>query len=97
VCALVVPVMEKLKALAAANRISFSDEKELVTSPQIHALVQQRFDALQKDITPYERVVKIALLSEPFSIEAGTMTSTLKLKRNAIEKAYKTLIDGMYA
>ncbi len=97
VCALVVPVMDKLKALAAANRISFSDEKELVASPEMLALVQQRFDALQKDITPYERVVKIALLSAPFTVEAGTMTSTLKLRRNAIENLYKNLVDSMYA
>ncbi len=96
VSALVVPVMEKLQKLAADHSIPFKDEAELVHSEQVYELVQQRFDALQKDVTPYERVVKFTLLPEPFSIESGTMTSTLKLRRGAIEKRYKVLIDKMY-
>ncbi len=96
VSALVVPAMDKLKKLAAQNNISFTDETALVNDEQVYDLFQKRFDALQKDITPHERVVKFLLLAEPFSIESGTMTSTLKLRRNAIEKAYRHLIDSMY-
>jgi long-chain acyl-CoA synthetase len=96
VSALVVPAMDKLKKLAAQKNISFKDETELVSSEKVYDLFQKRFDDLQKDITPYERVVKFALLAEPFSIEAGTMTSTLKLKRRTIEKTYRQLIDSMY-
>ncbi len=96
VSALVVPVMDKLAELAKAHNISFDEPKELVQNEKIVQLVQSRFDALQQSITPYERVVKITLLAEPFTIEAGTMTSTLKLKRNAIERYYSKLVEKMY-
>jgi long-chain acyl-CoA synthetase len=96
VSALVVPAMDKLKKLAVQHNISFKDEAELVNAEKVHDLFQKRFDLLQKDITPYERVVKFTLLAEPFSIESGTMTSTLKLKRKTIEKTYRQLIDSMY-
>jgi long-chain acyl-CoA synthetase len=41
-------------------------------------------------------VVKFVLLPEPFSIDAGTMTNTLKLRRSSIEKMYKHLVDKLY-
>ncbi len=96
VSALVVPVMEKLALLAKTHNISFTKEAELVTNKEIIGLVQSRFNAMQQHITPYERVVKIALLPEPFTIESDTMTSTLKLKRNSIERTYRDLVDKMY-
>lgn len=97
VSALVVPVIDKLKELATQHNIGYDDVKELFDSEQIKEIVSSRFDALQKDLTSYEKVVKFTLLSEPFSIEAGTMTSTLKLRRSSIEKMYKPIVDKMYS
>jgi long-chain acyl-CoA synthetase len=96
VSALVVPVMDKLKQLASENNIPFEDEKELVNSESIRQIFADRFDVLQKDLTSYEKVVKFALLPEPFSIESGTMTSTLKLRRSSIERMYKEIVDSLY-
>jgi long-chain acyl-CoA synthetase len=97
VSALVVPVIDKLKELATQHNIDFADVKELFDSEKILKVVAKRFEALQKDLTSYEKVVKFTLLSEPFSIEAGTMTSTLKLRRSSIEKMYKPIVDKMYS
>ena len=96
VTALVVPVMEKLKQVAGNTGISFTDDEDLIQSPGIYQLFENRFNKLQHDLTPYERVVRFTLLTEPFSIEAGTMTNTLKLRRRSIEKAYRHLIEEMY-
>jgi long-chain acyl-CoA synthetase len=96
VTALVVPVIEKLKQVAGNIGISYIDEEDLVQSPGIYQLFENRFNKLQQNLTPYERVVKFTLLTEPFSIEAGTMTNTLKLRRRSIEKAYRHLIEEMY-
>jgi long-chain acyl-CoA synthetase len=97
VSALVVPAFVPLKELALKLEIEFQDEKDLIENPQITRFFEKRFEVLQENLTPHERVIKIALLPEPFSIEAGTMTSTLKLRRRIIERIYKNIIDKLYA
>ena len=97
VTALVVPAKEKLSQTAKNIGIVFQNEDELIQSPKIYQLFENRFSKLQQDLTPYERVVKFVLLKEPFSIEAGTMTNTLKLRRRSIEKGFRHLIDQMYS
>jgi long-chain acyl-CoA synthetase len=97
VTALVVPSKEKLLQIAKNTGITFHNEEELIQSPKIYQLFENRFNKLQKDLTPYERVVKFVLLREPFSIEGGTMTNTLKLRRRSIEKGYRHLIERMYS
>ncbi len=97
VSALIVPVMEKLKGLAIEHNIFFNSDHELVGSEQIMKIIANRFDELQKNLTAYEKVVKFTLLPEPFTIEAGTMTSTLKLRRSSIERMYKPIVDMMYS
>jgi long-chain acyl-CoA synthetase len=38
----------------------------------------------------------IRILPEPFSIEGGELTPTLKLKRKPIQAKYTDLIKGIY-
>lgn len=97
VSALIVPSIPVLKSLAQEYNIRYASDDDLINSPQLIKLLESRFAYLQKDLTAYERVVKFTLLKEPFTIEEGTMTSTLKLRRANIEKSYKHLIDQMYA
>ena len=58
---------------------------------------------MQKDVTSvtahladYERVRRIALLPEEFSIEKGEMTPTLKVKRRVVEERWRQQIDALY-
>jgi long-chain acyl-CoA synthetase len=44
----------------------------------------------------FEMPKKIGLLEHDFSIERGELTPTQKVKRRAIDKHYKTLIDSLY-
>jgi long-chain acyl-CoA synthetase len=45
----------------------------------------------------YERVRKFALLDKEFTIEAGELTPTQKVRRKQIEERYAQVIDSMYA
>ena len=47
-------------------------------------------------LADYERVRRIALLVDEFSIEKGEMTPTLKVKRPVVDREYGELIDEMY-
>ncbi|MFC2134499.1 AMP-dependent synthetase/ligase [Bacteroidota bacterium] len=94
--ALIVPDYEAIKEYADANRIAYTDEKELVNMKQIYELLEKDLDQFQKKLANYERVRKFAILETPFSIEGGEMTPSMKLKRKVIEERYGDLIDDMY-
>ena len=49
------------------------------------------------DFPGYARIHHITRIAEPWSVENGLLTPTLKLKRNQIEKRYAREIEAMYA
>jgi len=97
VTALAVPCFENIKKYAVEHEISFKDIEELIEHNKIKDLFEKRFEELQKEFSTYEKVKKFTLLSKEFTIEAGEITATLKLKRKVIQKKYKELIDKMYS
>ncbi|MBL4747185.1 MAG: long-chain fatty acid--CoA ligase [Flavobacteriaceae bacterium] len=97
VTALAVPSFENIIKYAEEHKISFKDIEELINNNQIKDLFEKRFEELQKEFSKFEKIKKFTLLPKEFSIEAGEITATLKLKRKVIQKKYKELIDKMYA
>jgi long-chain acyl-CoA synthetase len=51
---------------------------------------------VQRDLAKYERVRRIYVVPEPFTVENGMMTPTLKIKRAVVEKQYEQEITSMY-
>lgn len=94
--ALIVPAMESIKAYAKKNNIQYSNLEELVEKPEINDLIRKEIDAVSTDLASYETIKKFKLMSEPFTIESGDLTPTLKIKRNVVEKKYEHLIDQLY-
>ena len=96
VSALIVPVYGFVKDYAKEKGIAYSNMDELLQHPKIQALFRARIDTLQQQFAHYEQVKRFTLLPEPFSMERGELTNTLKLKRSVVAKNYKGLIDKMY-
>ncbi len=71
-------------------------EGAVVTAPEVVAQVKQYVDALNQTLASYEQIKKFSILSREFSIAAGEMTPTLKMKRSVIEKNYQDLIQKFY-
>jgi long-chain acyl-CoA synthetase len=95
--ALIVPDWEDLKsALRAAGEKGAGSHAEISCSPAAVKLVQKDVTAITAHLADYERVRRIALLPEEFSIEKGEMTPTLKVKRAVIDDRYGKLIDELY-
>lgn len=97
VSALIVPEYRFVKQYAEEKGIQYTTMEELLNHPKIQSLFRARIDTLQQQFAHYEQVKHFALLPEPFSMNRGELTNTLKLKRPAIAKNYKELIDRMYA
>jgi len=73
------------------------DPKELVERPEIHDLVAREVtQALTGKYGGYEIPRKFIILSENFSVEDGTLTQTLKVKRRVVIKRLQEKIDALY-
>lgn len=96
VSALIVPVYGFVSDYAKEKGIEYKDMEDLLQHPKVMALFRARIDTLQQSFAQYEQIKRFTLLSEPFSMERGELTNTLKLKRAVVGKNYKELIDKMY-
>ena len=96
VSALIVPVYGFVKDYAKEKGIEYKNMEELLQHPKVIGLFRARIDTLQQQFAHYEQVKRFTLLPEPFSMERGELTNTLKLKRPIVAKNYKELIDKMY-
>lgn len=94
--ALIVPDFDALKEYADAHGIPYRDKSELAKNAEINRLIEQTIQNTQKDLANFEKVRRFTLLDQPFTIENGEMTPSMKLRRKAIEERYGDLIEAMY-
>lgn len=95
--ALIVPDWDALKnAVSDKDASAPKSHRELSLHPAAIKLVQRDVAALTKDLNEYERVRRVALLPEEFTIDGGELTPTLKVKRRVVDEKYRELIDELY-
>jgi long-chain acyl-CoA synthetase len=93
---LVVPNFDQLERWAAKRNIIWTDRAQLLRMPTIQAKMEKEVNDELEGAAHFEMPKKIGLLEHDFSIERGELTPTQKVKRKAIDKHYKALIDSMY-
>lgn len=77
------------------------DLRGKTSEPEVRAKVEAELGALLERvngaIAEYERLQMLVIVKEPWSIENGTLTPTMKIKRAAVEKTSEARLDGWYA
>ncbi len=96
ISALIVPNFEALSDYAKSQHIPFESPEALIENEAIIAFFQQRIAKLSASLARYETIKKFKLLPQPFSMEKGEITPTLKIRRNIVEEHYKDIIEAMY-
>lgn len=96
VSALIVPEYAQVEKYAREHKIDFKDREDLLQNPAIIRLFQARIDTLQQQFAHYEQIKRFTLLKEPFSMERGELTNTLKIKRSVLLRNYAKEIEKMY-
>lgn len=97
VTAIIIPAFEAIKDYAHRHKISYRSITELVANEEIRSLFERRINRLQADFAGFERIKKFTLLPRAFTMEAGELTNTLKLRRPVINRHYAAVIEAMYA
>ncbi|MGZ7023850.1 MAG: hypothetical protein ACXVJ3_21645, partial [Ilumatobacteraceae bacterium] len=63
----------------------------------LRAEIDRFIDLVNSKRSRVEHVRKCRILAHDFTVAAGEMTPTLKVKRNIVNVTYRDLIDEMYA
>ncbi len=96
VSALIVPEFRLLEEYASDHGISYVDREDLCGNKQINDMMMERIKTLQQSLAHYEQIKRFTLLPHHFNMERGELTNTLKIRRPAVYKIYKDVIDSMY-
>ncbi|MFB0617399.1 long-chain fatty acid--CoA ligase [Streptomyces sp. AGS-58] len=70
---------------------------EIVAAPQTVEMVDGYVRELNTGLQRWQTIKKFRLLPRDLDVEHGEITPSLKLKRPVVERAYRHLIDEMYA
>jgi long-chain acyl-CoA synthetase len=72
------------------------DFAALSGNPQYRAAVRAAVDRVNADLSVTERVRQFEFTDEPFTIENGEMTPSMKIRRHVIRERYADRLKGMY-
>lgn len=94
---MVVPNFDNLDRWAKERNLSYGSRAELLDLPDVHAKIEREVMDSLRELAKFETPKKVVLIENDFTIEAGELTPTLKVKRRVVEKRYKDLIDAAYS
>ncbi|HTW60120.1 MAG TPA: long-chain fatty acid--CoA ligase [Terriglobales bacterium] len=91
------PNFPLLEDWARSNDIPFASRSELVANPRVQALYEGIVENINQNLARFEKLKRVLLVADEFSIDNGILTPTLKLRRRVVEERYRQQIDDLYA
>jgi len=95
VVGLIVPDAEWALAWAQAEGERF-DMKVLQQLPAFRAAIRACVDRVNADLSVVEKIRQFAFADEPFTIENGEMTPSMKIRRHKLKARYGARLDALY-
>ncbi len=95
--ALVVPDADIIRSYAKEQKLEASKLEDILATEEVQRVFTQLFKSYSRQAAAHEKIRDFRLVTEPFSVENGMMTPTMKLKRKVIRANFLELIESMYA
>lgn len=95
--ALIVPNFDQLEKYARERQLSFATREQITAQPEIRWWVQKQVDEVCQSLAPFERIRQITLLPREFSVDAGELSPTQKIRRFIVEERYRKEIEEIYS
>lgn len=94
--AIIQPNFEYLKDWASDREITFKTNEDLIANQKVIAAVQEAVNECNSNFGKWEQIKVFKLTPDEWSIDAGHLTPTMKMKRAIILKIYKDLYEEIY-
>ncbi len=96
-CVLISPNFAALEGWAKGQGIATEDRKALVKNARVVKAYQEIVDKVNLDLANFESMKRVSIVPDEWSVEDGTLTPSMKLKRRVVEKKYAREIGEFYA
>ena len=73
-----------------------ADVAALAADQRVRELLQRVVDDTNRDRSRFEQIKRFAVLPRDFTMEAGEITPTLKLRRRAVQEHFADEIEALY-
>jgi len=90
--AIILPNFDKLSA-----QFGVTGNKKISHNVEVQALLTEETARVTKHLSSIEHIRKFITITEPFSLENGELTPTLKLRRHIIRERYADKIEKIYS
>jgi long-chain acyl-CoA synthetase len=96
ITAIIVPSREAMQETFGLNDDFFNMTDLFIEDQEIIDWIAQDIKRLSNELAKFERIKNFKVKRNPFSMDEGEITPTMKAKRKVIEKKYAGAIDDMY-
>jgi long-chain acyl-CoA synthetase len=96
VTAIIIPSREVLQETFHLNEEYFQEKDSFIRDQKILDWLNEDIRKYSNELAKFERMKSFLVKRNPFSIEEGEITPTMKAKRKVIERKYAGDIDEMY-
>jgi len=96
VTAIIIPSKEALQETFHLNEEYFQEKDSFIRDQKILDWLNEDIRKYSNELAKFERMKSFLVKRNPFSIEEGEITPTMKAKRKVIERKYAEDIDEMY-
>ena len=95
-CVLISPNFAALEGWAKGQGIAVGDRAGLVKDPAVVKAYQEIVDKVNAGLAPFESLKRVTVVAEEWSVEDGTLTPSMKLKRRVVAERYAREIGEFY-
>lgn len=95
--AIIVPNKEIAEEQIPENLSAWDTEDDFIYDSDLEKWIAEDAKKISRNMAKFERIRNFRLKREPFSIENGDMTITLKVKRKVVLEKYDAQIEQMYS
>ncbi len=96
-CVLISPNFAALEGWAKGQGIATGDHAALVKDAKVAQAYQEIVDKVNAGLANFESIKRVRVVPEEWSVEDGSMTPSMKLKRRVVEQRYAKEIGELYA
>ncbi len=93
---LVVPNAESVQGWARHKGLRDGTLEELLSRSEVQQKVEREVRKTLRDLAQFEMPKRLLLLPREFSVEAGELTPTLKVRRRIVEQRHREAIEALY-